>query len=230
MFVTSGTEGVSVLPLAAASALVFVGILIVLRGIGHKPTPKPVPYPPNLTATVKLFRQTKDGAERLLPGSAIRPGDDLYLQILGSAPMYVYVLDNDEQGHAYYLYPGPAFDTKGALTPGVPHRLPGTHRGQTVNWTVTSPGGRETIVVVASKYPQQEFEKELASIPAPKVDAPIAYQEVSPQALQVVRGIGGLTTAAPKGQDAVAGALQKLNADSIAASDFWTWQISLQNP
>lgn len=204
-------------------------VAVLLVWLRPKPGPTPVIHAGNLTATVKLFRETKDGAERLLPGAAIRPGDHLYLQILGSAPMYVYVLDSDDQGHAYYLFPGPAFDTKGALSAGVTHRLPGTRHGEDVNWNVTSPGGTETIVVVASKYPQQEFETEIASIPAPQLDAPVTYQEVSPGALQVLRGIGGLAPT-PKGQSAVTGALQRLNADSIAASDFWTWQISLQNP
>jgi len=209
---------------AAASILVVLGLML-WHPWRHKPKPNT-----NLTATVELFREAKNGAERLLSGSPIRPGDNLYLNILGTTTMYVYVLDSDEYGHAYYLYPGPAYDTKGALSAGVPHRLPGTRNGETVNWRVTSPGGKETIVVVASKHPQPEFEQEIASIPAPRLDAPITYQEVSPQALQVVRGIGGLTTSTPKGPDVVTGAMQKLNTDSIAASDFWTWQISLQNP
>ena len=188
----------------------------------------------SLVASAKLFRESEGAEERLLPGSRVRPGDNLFLQILGSQPMYVYVLDKDDRGRAYALYPGPQYDAKGALAAGIPHRLPGTSKGSRVNWTVTSSGGKETIIVIASRHPQQELEADIASIPVPAPGAPITYGRVSSKSLEVLRGIGGLSPAQGAqpggGPDAVTGAIRKLYTDSIAASDFWTWQIDLLNP
>jgi eukaryotic-like serine/threonine-protein kinase len=187
--------------------------------------------PSTLIATARLFRDSDGRGDRLLPGARIQPGDHLFLEIEGSSPMYVYVLDRDEQDSAYVLYPGPAFDSRGPLAPGVTHRLPGTHKGEVVDWRVTNAGGTETIVVIASIEPQKEIERDIAEMAHVSPDRPVSLSERS---REVLRGIGGIAAGpaahSRAGADKVNGMIQKLYSDSTRGSNLWTWQIDLQNP
>jgi hypothetical protein len=227
--------GANRLALAASAAVVALG-LVVYHGVAKRmpweappaPPPKPVAAPPRLTATAHLYREEKAGAKLLLPGSKIAPGDNLFLEILGSDSMYVYVLNEDEQGRTYALFPGPSFDLAGALAPGVTHRLPGTHDGQPVSWQVSSTGGRETVTVIASRRPQPEIEQDIASIPKASLDTPVAYGAMSQRTMQVLRGIGGLTR--EPAPDAVRTIIHGLPEGVAEGGDLWTWQIDLVNP
>jgi len=227
-------------PLAAAAmlAVVSVGLLVFHQIQGRMPwEPPKVQEPPRLaatvpaklTATATLYRETGARVEALLPGSKIDPGDNLYLEILGSDSMYVYVLNEDEHGRVYALFPGPSFDSKGALGPGVTHRLPGTSSGTPVNWQVSSAGGRETVTVIASRRPQTDIERDIESIPKASLDTPIAYGAVSQGTLEVLRGIGGLTSNPTPPPAAGGGRVTKLIQEG-RAMDLWTWQIHLINP
>ncbi len=216
----------------AASVAVVAIVLVVYHDVARRmpweprPAPQPTAAPSNLTATAHLYRDEKSGPKLLLPGSKIAPGDNLFLEILGSDSMYVYVLNEDEQGRAYALFPGPSFDLAGPLAPGVAHRLPGTHDGTPVSWQVSSTGGRETITVIASRRAQPMIEQDIASIPGASLDTPVAYGAVSPRTLEVLRGIGGLAPA----PGTVSRVIKGLPEHALEGGDFWTWQIDLMNP
>jgi hypothetical protein len=227
------------LPLAAAALLAVLTLgLVAIHGIEDRwPWEEPAPSPPavptagRLTATAHVYRDEKSGPKLLIPGSTIHPGDNLFLEILGTDSMYAYVINQDDLGHAYVLYPGPSFDLKGALAPGITHRLPGTHGGVPVNWVVSSAGGRETITVIAARHPREEIEQDIASIPRASLDADVAYSAVSPRTLEVLRGIGGVTQESRPSAvgPSVAGKLIG-KVQTGTTGEVWTWQIDLMNP
>src|SRR6185503_15336331 len=114
--------------------------------------------------------------------------------------MWVYVLDSDERGETYLLFPEPIFETANPVPPNALHVLPGTREGHESAWTVTSRGGREHLLVVASPERVPELEAELGQLPAPRAGRPIEYAKVGSAAVERMRGIGGVsevTGAAP---------------------------------
>lgn len=192
------------------------------------------PAAPALQVEASLFRATPNGAERLVPGARISPGDGLFLEVRGSAPMHVYVLNEDTQGHMYVLFPVPAFDARNPLAADTRHRLPGTVGGRTTNWQVTSAGGRERVLVVASRRALTDLEGEIAGFPTPEVGAPVSYGEVSGPVAMRLRGMGGLVSGGPAtGTTAGSGlgpVLDALQAAPTSARDPWMWMIELENP
>ena len=42
---------------------------------------------------------------RLTQGSRVRPGDELFAVIDASKPVFVYIINRDETGQAFLLYP-----------------------------------------------------------------------------------------------------------------------------
>jgi hypothetical protein len=220
--------------IAALLAVIPLGLVVyhdIARRMPWDAPPKPPPIaaavPEKLTASAHLYREGADAhAELLLPGAKIAPGENLFLEILGSDSMYVYVLNEDEEGRAYALFPGPSFDLVGPLAPRVTHRLPGTHDGKSVSWQVSSAGGRETITVIASRHPQPLIEQDIASIPRASLDTPVAYGAVSQGTLQHLRGIGGLTPV----PGSVTKVMDGIPESALESGDLWTWQIDLLNP
>jgi hypothetical protein len=167
----------------------------------------------------------------LAPGAQLRLGDALYAEIEGSSPMHVYILDEDEDGATFLLFPLPGLLPQNPLPPGSSHRLPGRRSGRSLNWTVTSAGGQETILVIASRSPLEALERELASLPQAGSDEPSPYPRLTSQAMESLRGIGGLV---PKPRDAATGrvsdALASIAQRSGAARDLWLYQIQFRNP
>lgn len=234
-------------PLAAAAGILLAaGLLGFYRyDTGRWPWTPPAPSPPQgqapapspvFTASVKLFRAGESGPEELLPGSRIQPGDHLFMQVYGSHPMYVYVLNEDEVGNGHVLFPSPYFDQKGPFADRVVHRLPGTSAGERVDWQVTSPGGRERILVVASLYPQKEIEEDIQNLPHATPGEQIVYGTIGEKTKErlrgITRGIGGVAKdpAAKAGSGALDGVARKVVRDTLDMNDIWLWEMSLQNP
>jgi serine/threonine protein kinase len=111
----------------------------------------------------------RDGRDiRLGSGMRVSPGDKLSLQIQTSVPAYVYVVDEDEQGESYLLYPLPGGNQANPLAAGQRHVLPGPQNGQQMSWQVTSAGGREHFLIFASPERAAAFEQLCAALPTPK--------------------------------------------------------------
>lgn len=190
----------------------------------------PAPAPP-LTASVRLFRTAPQGDEPLLTGATVHPGDGLSLEIQGSDAMHVYVLSEDQNGETFVLFPLAGLDLQNPLPSGRSHRLPGVIDGQRVNWKVTSAGGEETLIVIASRVPQRGLEQEIEGFPAATRDQPVVYGRVSEEAMSTLRGIGGLGSAGPNGAAGASHLSEVLSGVSVAdRSDLWLWQIQLENP
>ncbi len=100
----------------------------------------------------------------LLPGSRVALGDLLYLEIEGSKSMHVYVLNEDEGGKAFVLFPLPGSSEQNPLSSNVRHRLPGRVAGPEKYWEVSSVGGEESFLVFACKRPLEELERQVKEL------------------------------------------------------------------
>jgi eukaryotic-like serine/threonine-protein kinase len=184
-------------------------------------------------ATAVLLRERDGGIQALAPADPIHPGDGLFLNFKASEPMHVYVLDEDAEGEVFVLFPASGLDLANPLAPNVLHRLPGTRDGRSWNWQVTSSGGRETVIVIATRQPYAALEREIAGFPRASPGRPVVYEPVGEKALATLRGIGGMSEsqspAAPQGTARLSDVLRTLTGRP-AANAPWTWQIELENP
>ena len=127
-------------------------------------------------------------------------------------------------GRAYVLFPIPDASLQNPLPPGR-HSLPGTA------WEVDSAGGRESILIVASRQPLLDLENELGSVKRASVDGPA---EVSATVVATLRGIGSVARKEPPPTDAgnapgVAEAVKRLSRQAASGS-VWIREIVLENP
>jgi hypothetical protein len=176
-----------------------------------------------------LFRSRDGVREPLESGARIGPGDQLSLEFTGSEPLHVYVLDEDEAGETFTLFPVPGGETTNPLTPGRRHVLPGTRDGVPFEWVVTSAGGREHVLVVASRAPLAPLERAVAAMPAAAPERPVAYARVPDEAIATLRGIGGMAAAAPR--PAGESRLEALSRDLASRHrGVWVRHLTLRNP
>jgi hypothetical protein len=147
--------------------------------------------------------------------------------------MWVYVLNEDEQGEVFGLYPIPGLLPTNPLDGKSEHRLPGDLGGQVVYWNVTSAGGRESIVAIGSRAPLPDLEKVIADLPRATPGRPIRFGKVNPMALRTLRGLGSGTAMEPPRGEArrrLQAALEGLEARGKESGEIWVWSIELENP
>jgi serine/threonine-protein kinase len=184
----------------------------------------------DLTVEASLFRAGDGVEERLLPGGLVVPGDHLFLEISGSRPMHVYVLNEDEAGRQFLLFPLPGLDLQNPLDADVRHRLPGAAGGVLNDWELTSAGGEEIILVIASVDPLVDLESELEGI-TPAGSA-LPTEVVHEGVLDTLRGIGGVspTPSASGGADGgISEISRRLSEKAAGASWLWIWETTLRS-
>jgi serine/threonine-protein kinase len=240
--------------LAAALAVALVGAWVVLRALQGRSTGDastqlhavqapaaraPVgtelqsPSEPATAYTVEATFQRHRGEsfEPLPPGSRVALGDHLCLDFKASVPTYVYIIDEDERGEAWLLFPLPGLELRNPLEPGELHRLPGKRAGKPFEWTVTSVGGREHLLVVASPNRLTEFEADMLALPKAGSEG---YAQLSDRARRHLRGIGGLEEGSGKGGAAASDRLfdmaARLGSRSEQVKGVWVRQVDLENP
>ena len=179
-----------------------------------------------------LHRLGEVTEERLEPGGRIFPGDRLYLEIEGSRAMNVYVLNQDRVGNAFVLFPLRDIDLQNPLAPNVTHLLPGTAAGRRKYWEVTSAGGQETFLVIASRKPLLEIERQLARLPA--ADQGNSVDKLTLQTDQRLRGLGALAEATPpvdgEATRRILAVSRRLSQRAAGDDGIWVWEIQLDNP
>jgi len=205
---------------AASIALSAVGIVVVWNLLLS---------PFEVDASLHRLREGRE--VRILAGSRIALDDLLYLEIEGSKPMHVYVLNEDEDGEVFVLFPLPASSKQNPLSSDVRHRLPGKIAGIEKYWEVTSVGGEESFLVFASKRPLEKLEQRIADLPRTgSADA----VRVGEKTIDLLRGIGGLSEAPPRDGSARHERLSEMFAGSAGStagkSGVWAWKIRLSNP
>jgi len=198
--------------------------------------PAPAPVTPNPPAALRveatLYRTTAGSREPLANGDAIAPGDALGLEVETSSPAHVYVLDEDQRGAVFALFP---LRSRGAANPvaaGTRHRLPGVEDGRPLEWQVTSAGGRETILILVSSKPLETIESAVAGLAEPAPGAPVNYASLDRGALAKLRGVGGVTQGTPLRDARPGGILAALANDLSRRADgtLWMRRIELENP
>lgn len=194
-----------------------------------------VPDPAAYQVGATLVRHADGGRVPLRTGDPVAPGDRLSLEVEASRPLYLYVLNEDERGERYLLFPQPAFDQKNPLPADTSLTLPGSIAGRANAWTVTSRGGREHFLVVASPEPVAELEADLAKIPAPRPNQPIAYAAVASASFERLRGAGGLSEipASPPSEASAPSAFERFRALAEREKDVsgvWVRAVVLENP
>jgi hypothetical protein len=190
---------------------------------------------PAISAVATLYRERQGEDTPLAPGDRVAPGDALYMDLASSEPVFVYVLSADEHGETFVLFPASGLDLVNPLVGGTRHRLPGTRAGNAFDWQVTSAGGSETVMVVASRARMPELERKLHDLETAQPDRPVAYGGTDTSAGDVtgdiMRGIGGMRASALPSQDAGGRRLARLLSGALPAGGDapWVWSIRLGN-
>ena len=161
----------------------------------------------------------------LADGNLVSPGDRLELQIQIGQPTHLYLFNEDENGESFVLFPLPGVQPQNPLPAGS-HRLPGTIDGESQSWVVTSTGGSEHFLVVASANALPSVQVFLENT-RKAGDSSATSSEPGDNGTETVRGVGGLTrTGAPPAQ----------NLESLRAAireneqEVWLEWIRLDNP
>jgi len=156
------------------------------------------PAPPTAADGYRIdaafYRLQGETDVRLEPGARVSEGDAISLKIQSSVPVYAYVVNEDEQGESYLLFPLPDQPVANPLPAGKTHVIPGVVGREQVRWVVSSAGGREHFLIfVMPDKPAPMFEKMFASLPAPSYGARTLARKLSGDQLVALRGVGGLT-------------------------------------
>jgi tRNA A-37 threonylcarbamoyl transferase component Bud32 len=185
----------------------------------------PAPNAP-LTTDATLVLDRPGGPVVLEDGSAVSPGDHLYLELETGSPVHVYVANEDDAGDIFTLFPIPGLDLANPLPPGR-HRLPGTVGGATTDWQVTSAGGVETFLVIASAEPIPEIERRLARWAVASAARAVSSTAGTEPDL---RGIGGLSAPPGPGDGARLEELQRELAErDDTGRRLWSRRIMLRS-
>jgi hypothetical protein len=180
------------------------------------------------------FYREQDGRDiRLDYGTRVAPGDRLSLRVQGSIPLYVYIVNEDDRGASFLLYPLQGEQAASPIPAGKRHEIPGVVNGERTFWQINSAGGREHFVIFASPDPPTPaFTRMFADLPRPTMDAPILAQPLTTDLVGALRGVGGLATAPAKPTTSV---LTKdmtvpLPDGEETARGVWVRQLTLENP
>jgi serine/threonine-protein kinase len=158
-------------------------------------TPAPAtPAPGGYRIAAMLFDDSGPQAVRLQPGARITPGQTLSFRVRSSVPVYVYVINEDDEGTAHLLFPLPGQGVRNPLPAGEFTRLPGSENGERLSWQVTSSGQREHFIIAASPEPSPMVEEIIARIPAPVVGRPVRRHRLPSSAFGLLRSVGGLVS------------------------------------
>jgi hypothetical protein len=105
------------------------------------------------------FQEVLDtGRRRLVAGALIERKMALTFELEASRDVYVYIVDEDERGRSYALFPTTE-TLQNPLPGGTTHLLPGGSP-----WEVDSAGGQEHLFVVVSPTPVPEIAEAVAAL------------------------------------------------------------------
>jgi hypothetical protein len=175
--------------------------------------------PRALEVTAAMRRSGDDGDVELADGDRVRPGDRLSLEIEAAEPVHVWVVNEDLDGNVFLLFPIAGLDLDNPLTGGRRHRLPGRLDGAPQSWQVTSAGGRERFLVIASRRALPELERELAGLTA-----------AHPQTGDLHRGVGGIAPAPLTVSCRLDALADRVAADHRGDGSIWMTRLELVNP
>jgi hypothetical protein len=178
-----------------------------------------------------VYREVDGVDQKLEPGARLSIGDKLALHLHMSVPAHVYVVNEDEMGDSFLLFPIKDRTDVNPLPGGTDHRLP-SRANERLSWQVTSNGIREHFLIFVSPEPSPTFDRLFSSLPAPEPDAPLAVK-IPGDMVDTLRGIGGLVSSpvhADKGMRYVPAYSTALPPGEETAHGLWVRQIAFENP
>lgn len=185
--------------------------------------------PPSEYAVTATLNRGIENRTPLPPGAAVSMGDALSLDFEASAPLFVYVINEDDLGNASLLFPLPGLMPSNPLAARRRHRLPGMRGDQPLFWQVDSAGGRERFLIVASPERLADFEAAMSGLTRPEVDqAPL-----DDKATLRLRGVASLVAGArtPTSSGRLSEMARQLEqTTSPTTRGVWVRQIELMNP
>jgi hypothetical protein len=179
------------------------------------------------------FYARRDGADvRLAQGSRVRPGDELFAVVDASKPVFVYIVNRDETGQSFLLFPLSGF-TDNPIRAEQKVRLPGVRDGEQHYWKVTTVGGQEHFFLYVTPTRLVDFEQLLAALPPAELGRSVSSLPLPTSAIGLLRGVGGLSAAPssvtpPIGNEL--GDLRPLPDRNESAEGVWARRVSFQNP
>lgn len=199
-------------------------------GAGASPTAPPAAAP--LAIEASLFHGVGDAATPIGDGARLATGDHLYLEIQARDSINVYVLDEDRTGAVVVMFPVANVDLANPMAGGTRHRLPGRVGGRSFDWQVTSAGGRETFLIVASRRPLPVIERQVAALEHASPGHDVAYAALPAQALDDLRGVAGMAPAPDEPPPGDGSRLQALawRLERAPRHDVWVRLIQVANP
>jgi eukaryotic-like serine/threonine-protein kinase len=228
----------------ATAALVAIGVWLT------KPAPREAPAAsappaaapaPSVAAAAATYdiqatflRRDGNVDAPLKTGARVAPGDQLAVSVRSSVPAHVYIVNQDERGAGFLLFPLPGQQLTNPLPANQTHRVPGRSAvgGDDVYWRITTAGQREHFYVFASPEPQALFEQMLAVLPRPSADTRVEPVPISSETMSTLRGVGGLARVEPtqKGPTLSFPFAKPLPDAMESVQGLWARQISFENP
>ena len=215
------------------------GIASTLPRANTTPLDKPAASAPRAEAPARQaeapdpvvhFLRDRDGTEEdVASGALLRVGDRLSLELRSSRAVYVYVLNEDDQGEVYALFPVRGTSLSNPLAAGRAYRLPGEKDGEPFQWQVSSAGGHERFLVIVSATALEPLERQIAAV-ATEADeqAPLAYSPVPDELVATMRGVGRLVPAEPS--PSREGKLGALARSLTGQGHVWVRSFEMLNP
>jgi len=203
------------------------------------PPPVAPTAPPAASYDIDATFYRVNGAARkepLGPDTAVRVDDELSLSVTTSAPVYLYVVNEDEHNESYLLFPLPGQALANPIPADRELRLPDDY-----NWRISSSGGREHFVVFASRERLSAFEDVFRLLPSPSLTGPPKPQRLPPETIEnfrgvaseEFRGVGRLTTIQPP-SPAPSARFSTLFTQPLKGREtvegMWARQLTVDNP
>jgi eukaryotic-like serine/threonine-protein kinase len=189
---------------------------------------------PSYTIDTALYRELRGQQVRLRPGARVEPGAKLFAEVRASVPTYVYIVNEDEHGDVYLLFPLPGQSLKNPLPAGTANRLPGAQDNKEIRWQVDKAGGHEHFLIFASPERVSVFEQLFAKLPHPEAGRPIQSAPLSRASVGMLRSVGGLVPAVDSDRlssgPLTAQFSTPLGDTEETARGMWIRQLTLDNP
>jgi hypothetical protein len=182
---------------------------------------------------VSFYAFRNGQAVPLTQGSRVRLGDKLFAHVNASRSVHLYIVNRDDTGQSFLLFPLPGFSPGNPIPISQMTRFPGTSDGLQHYWNVTSAGGREHFFLYVSPQRLVEFEQLLAALPRAEVGRTVTSIPLSTSDIGILRSIGGLSAAASSTTPAAGtelADLQPLSDQTESATGVWARRMTLQNP
>jgi tRNA A-37 threonylcarbamoyl transferase component Bud32 len=177
----------------------------------------------------QLFR-THDGTTvPVVDGDRFALGDTLHMRFTADEPSWLYVLNEDDAGRIWLLYPARNQNARTALAAGVEHRIPTDEAGGAAAWKLDEAGGHEQLLVIASPRRLVDLEADLLALDTP------AGAEVSESARRRLRGFGQVVSVGEDRQPEPASGFvgrtfQQLGSGPVRARGVFARRLVLAGP